>query len=86
MWHEFDVVNDVNWITTRHQLEEVILESVVGWESYKTTPGSWQREEDLSGRIFPNSSVTQLADVHLEEEELDTLVGSWKCGTTYQQD
>lgn len=44
----------------------VIVELIVGGESDEASPGSWQREEDLSGGIFP----------HLTEEE--TEGGGWE--------
>lgn len=50
----------------------VIVELIVGGESDEASPGSWQREEDLSGCIFP----------HLTEEETENQVRKPEGNTT----
>lgn len=62
------------------------METIVTGQGDQSSPGVWEREEDLNGSIFPHRGVTQLRQVGLQNIEGDSFVVSIESETSHQQD
>ena len=62
------------------------MKPVITGEGYETSPGGWQREEDLDRGILPHLGILQFRPVHLLNVELDAFPMSVQSDSTDEQD